>query len=199
MSLRVRNSRASRGGSLRIELNIPSYRVEQEKKAKQETPAPNSPKLHQKQCRIASLSMVENCEDDRVSARIIIESRTLTPEEISSRLGIPWDEATRIGEPRGHAGKLWEVHTWTLSVQKHGSNLGLSAHALLPHCIEELLHRIEPIADALSGIVTSEGGQLAIWVTSSSVPGITLDQHTIRTVADLGLSLDVDIVLINNA
>jgi hypothetical protein len=133
--------------------------------------------------------MAESFEDDRVSARIIIESRTLTPEEISSRLGIPGDETTRIGEPRGHAGKLWEVHTWTLFVQKCGRDLGLSAHALLPGCIEELLYRIEPIADAPRCIISSEGGPLAIWATSSSVPGITLDQHTIRTLADLGLSL----------
>jgi len=142
--------------------------------------------------------MAESFEDDRVSARIIIESRTLTPEEISSQLGIPGDETTRIGEPRGHAAKLWEVHTWTLLVQKCGRDLGLSAHALLPRCVEELLYRIEPFADTLRGIITSEGGQLAIWVTSSSVPGITLDQHTIQTLADLGLSLDVDIILISN-
>lgn len=142
--------------------------------------------------------MAESFQDDRVSARIIIESRTLTTEKISSRLGIPGDETTRIGEPRGHTGKLWEVHTWTLLVQKCGRDLGLSAHALLPRCIEGLLHRIEPIENALRCIITSEGGQLAIRATSSSVPGITLDRHMIRTLADLGLSLDVDIILISN-
>ena len=139
---------------------------------------------------MAALSKAQSFKNDRVSARIIIESRTLTPEEISSRLGIPGDETTRIGEPRGHAAKLWEVHTWTLLVQKCGRDLGLSAHALLPRCIEELLHRIEPIENALCCIITSEGGQLAIRVTSSSGSrdhaGPTYDPNSCRPWAFAG-------------
>ena len=139
--------------------------------------------------------MEEDFSSDRVSARIVIESSTLTPEEISSRLGILWNQATRVGQPRGHAGRLWEVHTWALIVEKQTRDYALSAHALLPMCVDELLTRIKSVEELLRDIIRSEGGEFAIRLSCASVPGITLNEHVIRVLADLGLSLDIDVIL----
>lgn len=41
----------------------------------------------------------------------------------------------------------------------------------------------------------SEGGEFGIHVTSASVPGLNFDAATLSQIADLGLSMDIDVIL----
>ena len=43
---------------------------------------------------------IEDLSLDHVTVGVTIESTTLTPEQISQRLGISWDEVKRVGDPR---------------------------------------------------------------------------------------------------
>ncbi len=135
-------------------------------------------------------------EHDSVTVAVVIESTGLTPEEITSLIGTPWDEARRIGEPRGHSGKSWDRNSWRILLRKRGSEYpGRSAHDLLPVCLEEFLNRLSGISDGLRKVVRSEGGEFAIHVTSTFVPGLSFEPDTIRRIADLGLSMDIDVIL----
>lgn len=110
-------------------------------------------------------------------------------------MGVNFDSAHRVGEPRGHLGETWASNIWGLHNQALGTEEG-SAHALLPSCIDQLLRRTAPISAGLAQVVDELGGQFAIQVTSSSVPGISLSSEQVRQIADLGLSLDIDIILV---
>ena len=136
----------------------------------------------------------EDLNGDHVTVGVTIESATLTPEQISQRLGIAWDEAHRIGDPRGHTGKQWDRNIWLIFEKKQGVG-SIIAHDLLPACIVEAVHRLELISGKLREIAAVEGAQFFIHITCQSVPGVSLAPTTIRLLADAKLSLDVDIIL----
>jgi hypothetical protein len=139
----------------------------------------------------------EDFTSDHVTVHVVIESVTLTPEQISGVVLTPWDEAQRIGEPRGHIGDTWGCNVWRILNCKRGADYpGQSAHDLLPVCIAEFLDRLRGISEGLRKVVRSEGGEFVIHVTGTFVPALSFDTETIRLLADLGLSLDIDVVLI---
>jgi hypothetical protein len=80
---------------------------------------------------------------DRVTVGVTIESTTLTPEQIGQQVGIPWDEAQRVGDPRGHIDKKWDRDVWQILEQKQGT-LDTDAHGLVPVCVAA----IRAVADA---------------------------------------------------
>jgi hypothetical protein len=71
-----------------------------------------------------------------------------------------------------------------------------SAHDLLPACIDGILKRALPISGGLKRAVAEFGGEFAIYATATSIPGVGLTREQVRRIADLGLSIDIDIVMI---
>lgn len=136
----------------------------------------------------------EDLSLDRVTVGITIESATLTPEQISERVGISWDEVHRIGDPRGHMGKKWERNVWRIFERQQGA-AKTSAHELIPQCVGNLTKRLIPISGSLREISAAEDGEFFIHVTAQSVPGLNLSADILRILADTDLSLDVDIIL----
>jgi hypothetical protein len=132
---------------------------------------------------------------DRISVQITIESETLSPEQISESVGMPADVARRMGEARGHMGKGWERNVWQIRALREGTE-STNVHYLLPLCIQELLQRTQGISTGLRRVVALLGGEFAVHVTSTDIPGITISSEQIRRVADFGLSLDIDLVLV---
>jgi hypothetical protein len=128
---------------------------------------------------------------DRVTAGITIESTALTPEQISQRIGIAWDEVRRIGDPRGRTGKKWDRNVWRILETKQGA----VAHELIPVCVASLVQRLTPISKNLREVSATEGGEFFIHVSAQSVPGINLSADTLQALANAELSLDVDIIL----
>lgn len=58
---------------------------------------------------------------DRVRCQITLENETLTPEEISERVETSFEVAHRVGDPRGHTGKLWQTNVWQLREGQNGT------------------------------------------------------------------------------
>jgi len=137
---------------------------------------------------------MEDLSLDRVTVGITIESTVLTPEQISQRLGIAWDEVRRIGDPKRNTGKKWDRNLWTIFERKHGA-VNTSAHDLIPGCVASLVERLIPISEKLHQISAPESGEFFIHVSAQSVPGISLSPDTLRVLAEARLSLDVDIIL----
>lgn len=138
--------------------------------------------------------ITEDLSGDHVTVGVTIESTVLTPEQISQQVGIAWDKAKRIGDPRGRTGKQWDRNVWQIFEKKQGT-VNTSAHDVLPMCVADVLQRLKPISHKLREITAAEGAEFFIHVTSQSAPGISLSRETIQVLADAELSLDVDIVL----
>jgi hypothetical protein len=138
--------------------------------------------------------ITEDLSMDRVTVGITIESTRLTPEQISQRVDIAWDEARRTGDPRGQTGKKCECNVWRIFERRQGA-VNTSAHDLIPLCVANIMQRLTPIAENLREITAAEGGEFFIHVSAQSVPGISLSPDILRVLADAELSLDVDIML----
>ena len=138
--------------------------------------------------------IAEDLNLDRVTVGITIETATLTPEQISERLGIAWDEVRRIGDPRGRTRNKWDCNVWRIFERKQGTG-NTVAHELIPHCLADFMQRLVPISSALRDISATEQGEFFIHVTAQSVPGLNISADALRIIAAANLSLDVDIIL----
>ena len=140
--------------------------------------------------------MPEDFSHDHVTVQVAIESTEFTPEQISNLVGASWDEARRIGDPRGKTGKAWQCNVWRILNRKKAVDYpGQSADDLLPVCMAEFVERLDGISEGLQKIVRSEGGEFGIHITSTFVPGLSFEPDTLKLIAKLGLSMDVDVVL----
>jgi hypothetical protein len=141
----------------------------------------------------------EDCTHDQVTVEVAIESTRLTPEQITDAVGVPWDEARHIGDLRGRTGKTWDRHVWRILNRKKGVDYpGRSAHELLPVCMTEFLDRLKDISGGLQSVIRSEGGEFGVHITSAFIPGLSFEPQTLRVIAELGLSVDVDVILYSN-
>jgi hypothetical protein len=59
----------------------------------------------------------------------------------------------------------------------------------------EFVERLDGISEGLRKVARSEGGEFGIHVTSTFVPGLSFEPETLRLIANVGLSLDIDVVL----
>jgi hypothetical protein len=142
------------------------------------------------------MEVPEDFSYDHVTVKVAIESTTLTPEQITDLVGTSCDEARHIGDPKGKTAKTWECNVWWIPNRKKAADYpGPSAHDLLPVCMAEFLERLKGISEGLQKVVRSEGGEFGIHVTSTFVPGLSFEPETLRLIADLGLSMDVDVIL----
>ena len=140
--------------------------------------------------------MPQDFDYDQVTVEVAIESTRLTPEQITQIVGVPCDECRYVGDQRGKTGKTWDRNIWWLRNRKRtADNPGKSAHDLLPICMAEFFERLSTIREGLRQAVQSEGGQFGITTTCTFVPGLSFDQKIITEIADLGLSLDIDVIL----
>jgi hypothetical protein len=140
------------------------------------------------------LLVAEDLSLDRVTVGITIESTILTPEQISERVGIAWDEVRRIGDARGRTRKKWDRNLWSIFERKQGA-VNTGAHDLIPLCLADFMQRLTPIAANLHKLRAAEAKEFFIHASAQSVPGINLSPDTLRVLADAELSLDVDIIL----
>jgi hypothetical protein len=141
----------------------------------------------------------EDYSFDHVTVQVGIQSTVLTPEQITDVVGTSWDEARHVGDPRGKTGKTWQCNVWRILNRKKAADYpGQSAHDLLPVCMADFLERLTGISEGLRKVVRSEGGEFVIHVTSTFVPALSFKPETLRLIADLGLSMDVDVILYSN-
>jgi hypothetical protein len=89
-----------------------------------------------------------------------------------------------------------QCNIWLILNRKKAADYpGKSAHDLLPVCMAEFLERLNGISEGLRKVVRSEGGQFGIHITSTFVPGLSFQPETLRLIAALGLSMDVDVII----
>ena len=128
-------------------------------------------------------------------AELRISSRTLTPEQISSGVGLEADKARKMGEPRasskGYEGSpIYEKETrWVLrSTLPSGERV--EAH------IEDLSERIEPVAEAIRALADDNTVTFACVIYADSEedynPEVFVPRSTVEFLSALGANFWVD-------
>jgi hypothetical protein len=129
----------------------------------------------------------------RVSSELIVESETLSPEEISARIGIPCDRCWRVGGLRGKTGKTWTTSGWVLKSSVSASSYTRSS--LFSSCLGNLIKRLEPIADKIKNLCGEGDVGVSVDILASEIPGLYIDREVLRAIANVGAWLDIDITI----
>lgn len=132
---------------------------------------------------------------DTAKAKLTIVSNSLSPEEISRRIGLSWDDARRIGDPKGRSGQVWTKSIWWLYETSEGPQDGRSVELRLDECLARLRERVSPAVDAIRALSGTEEVELGIYVLAQTVPPIHMTSATLDFIHHLGAELDVDVVL----
>lgn len=119
--------------------------------------------------------------------RIKILSDTLTPEEISNRLGRKpdraWDKGT---EDPMVARNMAKFNAWIM-------NSGESRETAIEDQIATLLAKLKPLSKEILDISAEAIVDFSCVVYSDTEPPIYVDNKTLTAIASLGANLDVDL------
>lgn len=132
---------------------------------------------------------------DTAKAKLTIVSNTISPEEISRRIGLSWDDARRIGDPKGRSGQTWGDNIWWLYETSEGQEDGRPVELRLDECLGRLRERISSAAEAIRILSRTETVELGLYVLAQVVPPIHMTTATLDFIQGLGAELDVDVVL----
>jgi hypothetical protein len=132
---------------------------------------------------------------DSAKAKLTIVSRALSPEEISDHVGLQWDDARRIGDPKGRSGRVWGENIWWLYETWKGHQNGMPIDRALEECIERLRGRVGSFAPRIRSLPGVEHVEFGLYMLSQTIPPVHLSLGTLTFINELGAELDVDIVL----
>jgi Domain of unknown function (DUF4279) len=121
--------------------------------------------------------------------RLKIVSHTLSPEEISSRLGQEPDRAWRKGtDDRKVSRNMSKCHGWIM-------NSGTGRDVSIEDQIERLLAKLKPLSNEIRQMSATETVDFSCVVYAQTEPPLYFENKTLSVIAALGANLDVDLYL----
>jgi len=132
---------------------------------------------------------------DTAKAKLTIMSYELSPDEISDRVGLRWDDSRKIGDPKGRSDRVWGENIWWLYETSDGCENGMSIDQALDDCVERLRKRIDPVVPRIRSLPEAANVEFGLYMLARTIPPIHLDLGTLKFIHELGAELDVDVVL----
>src|SRR5262245_26873337 len=126
----------------------------------------------------------------RNHARLKIITRSVTPEEVTSRLGIPPDAVRHAGEPRPHTIIIENTHRWEL-------HSGISEDCDLAEHVKAVLDKVEHCAAKIAELAGAPGNEVLLCciVHAGSAPALGLSKEAIAGLARMGAEVDFDLYI----
>ena len=123
---------------------------------------------------------------DETYVRLMVISQTLTPEDITSSIGLTCDSSWKTGDYRGKTIIIEKDNGWVI-----GS--GLSTDVQLDDHVEHLLKMLEPFSENFKYISNEHSVLFSCVIYSKEVPALYFTADTISSINALGASLDIDL------
>jgi hypothetical protein len=119
--------------------------------------------------------------------RLKVRSRNLSPDQISSAIGMPYDKAWKTGDGRDKTIIVEKDNGWIV-------HSGLPEHDDLEMHMDALLKRLAPFKQRIAAI-SAEGDvvEFSCVIYSQTAPALWFSKETISAIALMGASLDVDL------
>lgn len=130
---------------------------------------------------------------ESVSVYLAIESDSLAPEQITELVGVEPDRTWRIGQSRGHAGKVWGINGWILEeIVRIGDGDGVAVEAAIPVALERFERRLRAAAIRIRSLDDAARRFTVVSVAMKPLPGIELSHEFLEMVATYGGTLQID-------
>lgn len=125
-----------------------------------------------------------------VYAELSVQSDVLTPERISSMLGMACDDSCVKGALKPpHNVVRYKHHCW--SVQTH-----LPPEATVEEHLADLLERLEPVKGTLEEMSAEAEVKVACVIYTPEAENMLFDPRTIATIAEMGAWFWIDLYVI---
>ena len=109
------------------------------------------------------------------------------PEQVTALLGVRPDHSWRRGDPVGRQGETQKSSVWSITAAPSES---IDAEDY----ILSLLDRLPPTLDALAAATPRWAAHVSVVILAGDIsPGFYVSPATLRRMAGLGASLDVDV------
>lgn len=125
---------------------------------------------------------------DEVIVRLVIRSQDLSPEEITSAVGLRCDQSWVSGQRRGPTIILQTDNGWVV-----GS--GLPRTSPLEDHVDSLLRRLAPIAEKVKELSTRNAVEVSVVIYAENEPALSFESRTLNVLAGMGASLDIDLYI----
>jgi hypothetical protein len=132
---------------------------------------------------------------DTAKAKLTVMSRMLSPEEISRQVGLPWDDARRIGDRKGRSDQVWDQNVWWVYEASEIHKNGPSVDLALDDCLTRLRERVSSVLSNIRALSETETVELGLYMLAQNIPPVHFDRDTLAFIHQMGAELDVDIVL----
>jgi hypothetical protein len=128
-------------------------------------------------------------ENEHIFTTLILRGEGLNPEEVTNSLGLNPSMSFKRGDRRNET-DIWKHNYWSLSSQDriHSSNLAIH--------LEWLINQFEPEKSKFLEILNNkntEGEISCFWILPTDHENLSLSPDLIKKIAELGLSLNMDI------
>ncbi len=128
---------------------------------------------------------------DEVIVRLVIRSQDLSPEEITHAIGLPCEQSWVTGQRRGPTIILHEDNGWII-----GS--GLARTSALEDQVDGLLRRLAPVSSKVKELSARNIVEVSIVIYAGNEPALSFGNQTLRALAGMGASLDIDLYIMRD-
>ena len=124
----------------------------------------------------------------RSHARFKIITRSVTPEEITARLGLNPDRIRRAGQPRPHTSIIEDTNCWEL-------HSGLPEQCELSEHIRAVLRKVGHCVKQIAELAEENEVLLSCIVHAPTEPALGLSKKIISDLADIHAEVDFDLYI----
>lgn len=131
---------------------------------------------------------------DEIRAKLTVASDVLSPQEIAALVGIEPDDTQVKGEKNRLSTKEYAQHVWRI---RNGESILSDATRIeqMERCISQLLRRVASSAPAIRRLSGDNLVEIGIYIFAREVPPIELTKEQVESIARLGATEDIDVVL----
>ena len=124
----------------------------------------------------------------RNHARLKIITKSVTPEEITARLGLNPDRIRRAGQPRPHTTIIEDTNCWEL-------HSGVPEHRDLSEHINAVLQKVGHCVEQIADLAQENEVLLSCIVHAPTEPPLGLSRQVISVLADIHADVDFDLYI----
>jgi len=129
-----------------------------------------------------------------VHVSLFIQSKTLSPDQISQVVGVPCNNSWRRGDRRPRTGKPYEDNMWGLDLDVETESEEATNRAL-QDCIHEVLQRARPQASRFRALAKDHTVGFHVGVVSEHMPALVFEHNVVEAISELGAGFDIDVIL----
>jgi Domain of unknown function (DUF4279) len=131
--------------------------------------------------------------NDEITVKLTIVSSTLSAKNVDDLLGMRADSSQIMGQINRLGTKTYPQHAWILK-SRHELD-GEAIEEQMETHVSQFLDRLATVAPTIKGLSSEHLVELGIYVLVREVPPLGLSSKQVAAIAELGASIDLDVVL----